>query len=104
MKDLAQKLEAALKILKAAKYNFYEASLLLTKFCEVYDQELKILKENIAEMDYNELTMEIKIQIEDMEKNLNEILKFLNSYSQTIENFLNSLLSFMIKLESYKGN
>jgi tRNA A-37 threonylcarbamoyl transferase component Bud32 len=91
MKSLTEKIETALKILKAAKYDFYEANLLLTKFCEIYDQELKILKESIEEMDSDEKVKELKIQIEKMEKLLKEILEIFNRYSQSIEDFLNKI-------------
>jgi sugar-specific transcriptional regulator TrmB len=91
MKGLIEKIEAALKILKAAKYDFYEANLLLAKFCEIYDQELKILKESIEEADSNERVKELKIQIEKIEKVLKEILETFNRYSQSIEDFLNKI-------------
>ena len=91
MKSLIEKIEAALKILKAAKYDFYEANLLLSKFCEIYDQELKILKESIEEADSNERVKELKIQIEKIEKVLKEILETFNRYSQSIEDFLNKI-------------
>jgi methyl-accepting chemotaxis protein len=98
MRNLIEKIEATLKILKAAKYDFYEANLLLAKFCEIYDQELKILKESIEEADSNERVTELKIQIEKIEKVLKEILETFNRYSQSIEDFLNKIEEIKQKL------